>query len=281
FFAENKKMKLVLNKDSLKNSKVTGSAANMDYQEYEQRIKLQNDRLNSLSAWSRTKGKLDKKTGDSVTQEWKIIGDERETIVRDFIKEHPNSIVSAYAITRHFLGIPDLASLEAQYNSLTEKVQQTTFGKQINEKIGKERLTAIGKYAPEFTQNDTLGNPVSLSSFKGQYVLLDFWASWCVPCRAENPNVVKAFNSYKDKNFTVLSVSLDRPEKKQAWLDAIHKDELTWTHVSDLEFWDNRVAKQYGISAIPQNLLLDPAGKIIAKNIRGEDLQEKLEELIK
>jgi thiol-disulfide isomerase/thioredoxin len=128
----------------------------------------------------------------------------------------------------------------------------------------------------EFTQNDTLGNPVSLSSFKGKYVLVDFWASWCGPCRAENPNVVKTYQKFQNKNFTILSVSLDRPGQKERWLKAIHDDGLTWTHVSDLKFWDNAVAKQYGIRAIPQNLLLDPSGKIIAKNLRGEELAEKL-----
>jgi peroxiredoxin len=133
----------------------------------------------------------------------------------------------------------------------------------------------------EFTQNDTLGKPVSLSDFKGKYVLIDFWASWCGPCRAENPNVVKAYNNYKDKDFTVLGVSLDQPGKQEAWLNAIHKDSLTWTHVSDLKFWDNAVAQLYGIRAIPQNLLLDPSGKIIAKNIRGEELKKKLEEVMK
>ena len=133
----------------------------------------------------------------------------------------------------------------------------------------------------DFTQNDTLGNPVSLSSFKGKYVLVDFWASWCGPCRRENPNVVKTFNAYKDKPFTILSVSLDQPNAKDKWIKAIHDDNLTWTHVSDLQFWNNAVAKQYGIQAIPQNLLLDPQGKIIAKNLRSETLSEKLAEVFK
>jgi peroxiredoxin len=133
--------------------------------------------------------------------------------------------------------------------------------------------------APEFAQADTNGKTVSLSSFHGKYVLLDFWASWCGPCRAENPNVVKAYNNFKGKNFTILGVSLDRPGKKDAWLKAIHDDHLTWNHVSDLKFWDSETAKLYGIQAIPQNLLLDPSGKIIGKNLFGDDLEKKLAEI--
>jgi len=137
----------------------------------------------------------------------------------------------------------------------------------------------VGSPAPAFTRPDLDGKPVSLKSFSGKVVLVDFWASWCGPCRRENPNVVKVFNKFKDKNFTILSVSLDQPTGREKWLEAIHKDGLTWTHVSDLKYWDNAVAKQYAIRAIPQNFLLDPQGKIIAKNLRGEDLDAKLTEV--
>ncbi len=138
---------------------------------------------------------------------------------------------------------------------------------------------AIGNMAPDFTMADTEGKPVSLSSFKGKYVLVDFWASWCGPCRGENPNVVANFNKYKTKNFTVLGVSLD--EDKTKWLAAIKSDNLTWAHVSDLKGWSNAAAKVYGVESIPFNVLLDPTGKIIAMDLRDEDLGGKLGEVVR
>jgi peroxiredoxin len=138
---------------------------------------------------------------------------------------------------------------------------------------------AVGNMAPDFTLPDTEGKPVSLSSYKGKYVLVDFWASWCGPCRGENPNVVANYNKYKSKNFTVLGVSLD--ENKTAWLAAIKKDKLTWTHISDLKYWSNAAAQLYGVQSIPFNVLLDPTGKIIATDLRDEDLGKKLESVLK
>ncbi len=139
----------------------------------------------------------------------------------------------------------------------------------------------LNKPAPDFTLPDVNGNPVSLSSYKGKYVLVDFWASWCRPCRMENPNVVQAYNKFRDKNFTVLGVSLDRPDGKDAWIKAIKDDKLDWTHVSDLKFWESIVVSLYRFEGIPYNILVDPSGTIIAESLRGPDLEKKLAEVLK
>ncbi|HWK06732.1 MAG TPA: redoxin domain-containing protein [Puia sp.] len=200
--------------------------------------------------------------------------------LEQFITDNNHSFAAMYVLSSSSNGI-DADKLEALYNKLSPDYKATSYGKRIMDKVNAGKITAIGKTAPDFEQPDTAGNVIKLSDFRGKYVLVDFWASWCGPCRAENPNVVKAFAKYNEKGFTVLGVSLDQPGKKDAWLAAIHKDGLTWTHVSDLKFWDNAVAKLYGIQAIPQNYLLDPQGKIIASNIRGEELNEKLAEIFK
>jgi peroxiredoxin len=127
---------------------------------------------------------------------------------------------------------------------------------------------------------DINGKEISLSSFKGKYVLVDFWASWCGPCRKENPNVVRVYNQFKDKNFTVLGVSLDRPGQKAAWLKAIQDDHLTWTHVSDLKWWDSSVVPMYQINGIPYNVLVDPQGMVIAENLKGSALETKLSDVL-
>ncbi|GHV25484.1 hypothetical protein FACS1894176_04050 [Bacteroidia bacterium] len=195
----------------------------------------------------------------------------------DFIQKHKDSPVSLMAMMEMSREPKDLLTLDSLFQQLTPEVQNTPTGQEWNKFLQHHRLTAIGAMAEDFTMNDVNGKPVKLSDFRGQYVLVDFWASWCKPCRMENPNVVKNYQQYKDKNFTVLGISLDNNQK--AWLNAIEKDGLTWTQVSDLQFWNNAVARQYGITSIPYNFLLDPQGKIIANNLREEALADKLAKL--
>ncbi|MFN8689449.1 MAG: peroxiredoxin family protein, partial [Cyclobacteriaceae bacterium] len=167
------------------------------------------------------------------------------------------------------------------YRDAAEKLQaELPNSPYISEFIARVKTmeaTAVGQLAPEISLPNPEGEVISLSSLRGQYVLVDFWAKWCGPCRRENPNVVKAFNKYKDKGFTIFGVSLDRT--REDWVKAIQEDGLTWTHVSDLKYFESQAARDYNINAIPFSLLLDREGKIIAKNLRGAALEMKLEEV--
>lgn len=270
--------------DSFSNIRVKGkgSSAHKDYKKFEALSKPFNDSMRVLSdAYNQYRS-------EGNTAKMKEIEDQagllekgiKENVFHSFIKAHPASPVSLLILQQYAGHDIDIDEIEPLFNQLSPAAKAWPSALQFKERMDMAKRTSIGQMAADFTQDDTLGNPVTLSSLRGKYLLVDFWASWCGPCRAENPNVVNAFNKYKNKGFSVLGVSLDRPGAKAAWLKAIHDDKLAWTHVSDLQFWNNAVAQLYGIQSIPQNLLLDPTGRIIGKNLRGQDLHNKLEEVL-
>jgi thiol-disulfide isomerase/thioredoxin len=205
----------------------------------------------------------------------------QKNIIRNLFLENRSSpfAIQLLSVYENTGATPE--EVDSLFAMLEPKARLEPTGLKLSIKLENQKKLGIGRIAPEFTQADTSGIPVSLSSFKGNYLLLDFWASWCGPCRVENPYLVKAFSKYKDKGFQVLSISLDQKNGKERWLKAIHDDQLTWTHVSDLQYWENAVAMLYGIEGIPQNYLLDPMGKIIARNLRGESLEKALEQIYK
>jgi peroxiredoxin/cell division protein FtsB len=268
------------NIDSFSNVKVKGSKAHDAFVQLKDQLKTLQAREDELSAkYSELNNGKDTAGMKALLPAFDAINEDIKSVYAAYVKANPKSPVALYAVSQvaGWDVVPE--KVEPLMQLLPAQTRNLPSAKLLTEKIAVARKTGIGRPAMEFSQKDTSGNLVSLSSFRGKYVFLDFWASWCGPCRAENPNVVKMFNQYEGKGFTVLGVSLDQPNSREKWLKAIHDDKLTWSHVSDLQFWNNSVAVQYGIQAIPQNLLINPEGKIIGKNLRGEALQKKLAEI--
>jgi len=278
-FIENSPMKLEADKDDLRNAELTGSATHDVFNKYldiNKELSIKYSPLNQQ--YSEARKNNDKEEMKRLEDKFMEVREEQTTLIEGFVKENSRSVAAAYILAAVANNFDDPYRLEAAVNSLDKSLNNTDLVRTLKDKVVVSKKTAVGQTAMDFTQNDPDGKPVSLSDFRGKVVLLDFWAGWCRPCRMENPNVVEAYNKYNDKGFTVLGVSLDRT--REQWLKAIEDDGLTWAHVSDLKYWDSAVAKLYGVQSIPANLLIDRNGKIIAKNLRGDDLHEKLAEIL-
>ncbi|MCE7039013.1 TlpA disulfide reductase family protein [Dyadobacter sp. CY312] len=205
---------------------------------------------------------------------------EKNRIYETFARDRTNNMAAIYALASVAGTKTDVYAIRPQFARMSESVRKSPYGLIYAEKLRMLSRLVIGNQAPAFTQPDTAGNAVALKDFKGKYVLLDFWASWCKPCREEHPNLLRAYNEFNTKNFTILSVSLDSPNAKSAWLKAIAKDGLLWTQLSDLKGWKNEAGQLYSVEAVPSNFLIDPYGKIVAKDLRGNELNLKLAELL-
>jgi len=279
-FCQNGSIEMHTHIDSMETVKVKGSAVHDEYLAYLKKLKSFNDKIDQLyQEYEEAAMSSDEEEMKQAENKFLQAQEELKQYNIKQIKESPKSIVSAFMAWKDLIYILTFEELEAVVKSFDKSIDKSFYVIQLNNRVNILRNVAIGKPAPEIKQNTPEGKELSSLSFKGKYLLIDFWASWCQPCRKENPNIVKAFQKFNKKGFEILGVSLD--EKKEDWTAAIKSDKLTWSHVSELKGWENSAAKLYGVMGIPHSVLVNKEGIIVAKDLREMELMKKLTELIK
>ena len=277
-FAENSNIRASVHTDSLDNVLVTGSSVHDDLMEFKRTMQIFDEKSASLNqAYRAAVNASDSKKMNEILAEYDHYRLEQLETIKKFVTSKFDSYISPFITKQYLESELEVSELAKVLMVMDTSVHDSRDYISLNERVEKLQKVSVGMPAVDFALNDTTGNPISISSFRGKYLLIDFWASWCGPCRVENPNVVKLYNDFNDKGFEIIGVSLD--EDRSRWIKAIHDDELTWPHVSDLKGWASEAGRLYAIKAIPATVLLDRDGIIVAKNLRGDALREKLEEL--
>lgn len=267
-------------KDSMATASITGTQAQADHLAYQRMIKTPQEEYQALTPiYLEAQRAKDSMEMERIKELARPPFARLEAAIDSFIFSHPDSYVGLDVIMQNKATVIDPETFPRYYDVLSERVLASFTGRQLTEKYEKSKQIAVGKTVADFILPDDQGNDFSLLSLRGQYVLVDFWASWCAPCRAENVHLLKAYNELQDKNFKIVGVSLD--ENKASWLHAVKQDGMPWIQVSDLKGFNTDIAKKYDISAIPQNFLINPEGVIIAKNLRGEDVNEQIAALMR
>jgi thiol-disulfide isomerase/thioredoxin len=278
FFVENSNIDIKADVEKLTEAVIVGSAEQDVYVAYQDSQKPFTEKNDAMyKDFMTARQAQDQAKMDSIRNEAMKLQEEKTAASKDFVANNSTSVVAGFISYRMMSGM-EIDKMEELYNSLAENVQASTYGVKMKDKIDLLKNVAIGKPAPDFTLNTPEETPFSLSSLKGKIVVIDFWASWCGPCRRENPHMVELYKEVNEKGVEFLGVSLDKDKDK--WLKAIEDDGLGWKHVSDLKYWNSEAAKLYGISGIPATVLVDQNGVIVAKNLRSAELKVEIEKLL-